>query len=498
MSPVRFSSFVRLGLIVVVCGSSSRLDAATLRVRVTDPTGAAVPAAALRLENVASGTEQTANSAADGSFAFDGLVAGSYRRSARLAGFSEEARFFKVETAEDTIESEVRLSVGNLSTSVTVTAARNLRDSQVIPLRAETLGAAELNRDNPASTGDFLVRAPGISLVSNGPFQVRPRLRGLDSTRVLILADGERLNNARTATDRAGVEVGLVDPSEIERVEIVSGSGSVLYGTDALSGTINILTRQPSPGDAWRLHRRRAGVLQQQRGRPAWHADAGRFGPAVRGPADRVEGRLPRLPLRQPVRREQRAALHRRNPSPLRHHRRQLPAVQIRRVSGPVQCAIHPGQQRRPQLGGRGEQRRRPRWSPSPPTIRPSPLRYSRRHAENVGFADFQPPLFFQGIRLPFSKLDKWSAQYQVRNLTPWFASLRATAYYQIQDRKLENIDVPVQFPAPTPRTFFPINVIRLLINSSTEQEVKTPGIDVQGTFLLSPRNVADGRVHRL
>ena len=286
MSPVRFSSFVRLGLILVVCGSSARVDAATLRVRVTDPTGAAVPAAALRLENVASGTEQTANSAVDGSYAFDGLVAGSYRLSARSAGFSEEARFFKVETAEDSIESEVRLSVGNLSTSVTVTAARNLRDSQVIPLRAETLGAAELNRDNPVSTGDFLVRAPGISLVSNGPFQVRPRLRGLDSTRVLILADGERLNNARTATDRAGVEVGLVDPSEIEAGRdrrAARGRCSMEPTPCRGPSTSSPVSRHPATRGG--SPAAREGTTAPTRTAGAAPLTLGAVGPAVRGPA---------------------------------------------------------------------------------------------------------------------------------------------------------------------------------------------------------------------
>lgn len=489
MSPVRLTSFVRLGLILVVCGSSARVDAATLRVRVTDPTGAAVPAAALRLENVASGTEQTANSAADGSFAFEGLMAGSYRLSARSAGFSEEARFFKVESAEDAIESEVRLSVGNLSTSVTVTAARNLRDSQVIPLRAETLGAAELNRDNPVSTGDFLVRAPGISLVSNGPFQVRPRLRGLDSTRVLILADGERLNNARTATDRAGVEVGLVDPSEIERVEIVSGSGSVLYGTDALSGTINILTRQPSPGEAWRLTGGARGYYstneEGRRGTLTLGASGPRFGARLSASKEDFHDYRSGSPFG-----ESSASLF----TDGTLHRSDtiddnFPPFRFDAFPDPFNAPFTRDSDVVPNSASEA--------SNVSATVVAEPtddqtltLRYSRRHAQNVGFADFQPPLFFQGIRLPFSKLDKWSAQYQVRNLTPWFASLRATAYYQVQDRKLENIDVPVQFPAPTPRTFFPINVFRLLINSSTEQEVKTPGIDVQGSFLLSPRNV--------
>ena len=84
-------------------------------------------------------------------------------------------------------------------------------DALLVPLRTDTVGRDEIQNLSPTSTGDALVSAPGITPVGGGPFGVRPRLRGLDSTRLLVLVDGERLNNARTATDRAGTEVGLVD-----------------------------------------------------------------------------------------------------------------------------------------------------------------------------------------------------------------------------------------------------------------------------------------------
>ena len=85
-----------------------------------------------------------------------------------------------------------------------------------------------------------------ITPVGNGPFGVRPRLRGLDSTRLLVLVDGERLNTARQATDRTGAEVGLVSPDSISRMEVVNGAGTLMYGSDALAGTINIITNEPT------------------------------------------------------------------------------------------------------------------------------------------------------------------------------------------------------------------------------------------------------------
>lgn len=229
------------------------VDAAQIRGRATDVSGGALPGARIVLENLATGAQAVTTTDAEGRYEFGGLSVGPYRATAVAAGFSEAAQ--AVSLASETQDSEVNfaLALGHLQASVTVTATRNARDTLAVPLRAESIGREQMRSANPGSTGELMVQAPGITPVASGPFQMRPRLRGLDSTRVLILVDGERLNNARTATDRAGVEVGLVDASSVESVEVVSGSGSVLYGTDALSGTINIVTARPNLADSFRV-----------------------------------------------------------------------------------------------------------------------------------------------------------------------------------------------------------------------------------------------------
>ena len=105
-------------------------------------------------------------------------------------------------------------------------------------------------------------------------------------------------------------------------------------------------------------------------------------------------------------------------------------------------------------------------------------LRYQRRREENIGFPDFQPPIFFNATSLPYSNLDRVSARYEARSVTPWLANLSLSAYYQRTERLLRN-QLPVQFPAPTPVAFFPITVFRLDILSDTEQKVSSPGIEI-------------------
>ena len=143
------------------------------------------------------------------------------------------------------VDVPVQLELGGFNAQVSVTAARSERETRQIPLHVETITRASIDQDNTLSTGDALTTVANITPVGNGPFGVRPRLRGLDSTRLLVLVDGERLNTARQATDRQGAEVGLISPDAISRMEIVNGAGTLLYGSDALAGTINIITNEP-------------------------------------------------------------------------------------------------------------------------------------------------------------------------------------------------------------------------------------------------------------
>jgi outer membrane receptor protein involved in Fe transport len=73
--------------------------------------------------------------------------------------------------------------------------------------------------------------------------------------------------------------------------------------------------------------------------------------------------------------------------------------------------------------------------------------------------------------------------------VTPWLASLSASAYYQRTERLLDNV-LPVQFAAPTPVTRLPISVFRLNIHSETEQRVWTPGIDLQAVVVPASKHL--------
>jgi len=472
--------------LVLMCVSADAF-AAGLQGRVTDRTGGVLPGAAVRLLDIASGQELATVTDKDGRYVFADLEPGTYRVAAVLMGFSEVSRNAVVGQEATAVTVDVVLEIGTQRTEVTVAAARGARDTAVVPLRVDTLAGDLLRQLTPPSTGDVLLQAPGVTAVGSGPFQVRPRLRGLDSTRVLVLVDGERLNNARTATDRAGIEVGLVNADTVEAVEVLGGAGSVLYGTDALAGTINIITNRPRYSDALQFTAGFDGLYSSN--------ESGRRGTVSVGLSDRRWA----ISLASGVEEfdDYRAGGNYRESSLPFFEEGRLSQIDTIDTNFGFRFARFPEAFNAPFTRTRATVPRSGMEGSffnmaASATLSPRQelqVRYQRRRAENIGFPDFEQPFFFQTITLPWSNLDKFSGVYAVTDVTPWLKKLSATAYHQRQDRVLRN-NFPVQFPAPTPVTLFPISVFRLNIESNTRQQVWTPGIDVQANIQVRPDNV--------
>jgi hemoglobin/transferrin/lactoferrin receptor protein len=475
----RVAAFVFCLALVLLTATSLR--AAEVSGTATDPSGAPVPAARVTLHNIATGAEISADADADGRFRFTDLPVGIYRVTVERDAFSEESRTIAIAEPGERLEVSFILRPGGLTTGVTVTATRTERDPLQVPLRTDSIGRTQVLERAPTSTGDALVLAPNVVPVGAGPFGVRPRLRGLASTRLLVLVDGERLNNARTATDRAGIEVGLIDPHAIQSLEVVSGAGSVLYGTDALAGTINILTVQPAFSDRLQVNYGFDGFFSSN--------ETGRRGSATVGMSNRRvalqlvagmerfdnyraggDGQEDTRGFYESGRIRQGDTVDDAFGFSLRAFPEPFNAPYVRTTNEVFRSGAEGSNL---QLSGLVA-------LTANQTLR---VKYIRRHVENVGFPDFEPPIFFQRFWLPTNELDRISARYEARAVRPWLPNVRVTAYYQEQDRLVRN-EFPVQFPAPTAGRFFPINVFRLDIVSDTRQRVRTPGVDAQATFV--------------
>ena len=129
----------------------------------------------------------------------------------------------------------------------TVTATGTEIDTFQIPTPVIVINEERIQELQPNSATDLLRDEPGVDVNGVGPNQGRPIIRGNRGLRVLFLQNGLRMNNARRQTD-FGEIVGMVDMEFVERMEVVRGAASVLYGTDAIGGVLNLITRVPAPG----------------------------------------------------------------------------------------------------------------------------------------------------------------------------------------------------------------------------------------------------------
>jgi outer membrane receptor protein involved in Fe transport len=215
---------------------------------VTDQTGAVVVNAEVQMLSLASGRQLKTKSDSSGNYEFTGLPSGPYQISVNSEGFAVSARSISLRR-NVSFRADFLLRPGPIEIDVTVTAGKgNARVTAETPQTVTITGASEIEERRPASTLRVLDKAPNLTPVNANPALERPRLRGLASNRVLIVLDGERLNNMRS-DPLSGVSPGVVDVSQLDSAEVVSGAGSSLYGSDAMAGVINLITAGPVRDD---------------------------------------------------------------------------------------------------------------------------------------------------------------------------------------------------------------------------------------------------------
>jgi len=134
-----------------------------------------------------------------------------------------------------------------LHEEIVVTATRTEKTLLDVPQPVNVVNQERLVELAPNNISDLLPEMPGTDVVGVGPNQSRPIIRGLRGQRILLLSDGIRLSNSRRTQDFGEIP-SLVDISGMERVEIVRGPASVLYGSEAIGGVVNMITLAPSYG----------------------------------------------------------------------------------------------------------------------------------------------------------------------------------------------------------------------------------------------------------
>jgi outer membrane receptor for ferrienterochelin and colicins len=215
-----------------------------LRVTVRDSYGV-IPDATVRVARPEGGTARRAQTDDAGVADFPGLAPGTYDVRASFSGFADSEDRGIVLVSGQTLEMELTLAIAQLLTTVTVETP-NRREQLLLDVAEPTtlIDRAQIQDTGARSAKDVLVEQSGSGIqVAAGGGQGHLSLNGIPNSGVLVLVNGRRFLG-KDANGNLNIEE--IQIPGVERIEVVKGAGSALYGSDALGGVVNFITRHPT------------------------------------------------------------------------------------------------------------------------------------------------------------------------------------------------------------------------------------------------------------
>lgn len=234
-----------LYLLCSVCGLLSAQNATSISGTVQDSQGASVSQARVRLFREGTGTIQRSVTTDSGVYRIEGITSGSFILEVEKDGFGGYTTSIQLNAGEQKTENIV-LQLAEVNQSVVVTAAGAPQQLDEISKAISIVTAEEIQNRNEYSFSETIRNSPGILVTNSGsPGQnTNIRIRGLRPDATSILVDGIRFRDVSVLQSDASSVIPALNMMDVERVEILRGSGSSLYGTNAVGGVLNIVTRE--------------------------------------------------------------------------------------------------------------------------------------------------------------------------------------------------------------------------------------------------------------
>ena len=179
------------------------------------------------------------DSSEDGKYEFRDVPAGAYDVIVRSPGLSDERKRIQLGAgATETVDFQLKLAA--VRESVTVTATGREQSTLDLVQSVAELDQSQLSLRSAGSLGEVLQNETGVAKRSFGPGSSRPVIRGFDGDRVMILEDGI---SSGTLSYQSGDHGEAIDVNKLERLEVVRGPSTLLYGSSAIGGVVNAISR---------------------------------------------------------------------------------------------------------------------------------------------------------------------------------------------------------------------------------------------------------------
>ncbi len=217
---------------------------ASLRGRVLDSTGAPIAQATIRIVLRDGSIERTAQSAGDGRYELNNLLAGDYLAQAETRDLLSSAAQLVTVTDGGTAQLDLTLAVRSLTERITVTAENSPQTLDQAGKTIDLIDSRQIANRQLFQIVDALRLTPGVRVQQlGGPGALsRVMMRGLRVPDTSIVIDGYRFRDVAAVQGDASSFLGDLLVLNSDRVEVMRGTGSALYGTNATGGVVQVIT----------------------------------------------------------------------------------------------------------------------------------------------------------------------------------------------------------------------------------------------------------------
>jgi len=183
----------------------------------------------------------------NGVYTFDNVPVGKYKIMAHQEGFSDSTVPVTV-AANTSAVGDIELNISSIKEEVTVTGSGTEQSTFESIATVSTVNSTDIVSRAAVGLGDVLDREAGVSKRSGSAGASRPVIRGFDGDRVLVSSDGVSVGSLAS---QSGDHSEPVDTLAVERIEVVKGPATLLYGSNAIGGVVNAISGHdegPHPG----------------------------------------------------------------------------------------------------------------------------------------------------------------------------------------------------------------------------------------------------------
>ncbi|MFT3911574.1 MAG: TonB-dependent receptor [Ferruginibacter sp.] len=207
-------------------------------------TGLPIEGASVYITDIKTGS--TTNT--KGEFTISNISEGTHLIEISHVGFTTIAE--NITIGEDTKKDFSLAEAIIENNAVIVTGVTKATQLKKVPFQVSVLRREELLQSASPNIIESITRKPGVSSISTGPAISKPLIRGLGYNRVLTINDGVRQEGQQWG-DEHGIEI---DEASVNKIEVLKGPASLVYGSDAMAGVINIITNTPVPANTIKIN----------------------------------------------------------------------------------------------------------------------------------------------------------------------------------------------------------------------------------------------------